>query len=174
MSQNINAPEQLHYRKATLDDLEEIYSLVAHAVDVMVSQNILQWDEIYPTKEDFRTDINKHQLYVGLIGGQIAVVFALNQECEEEYKNGRWKHPNVPFYIVHRLCVSPDFQNQGIAKRTLLYIEETLLKMDIHAIRLDAFCNNPFSLKLYDSLHYSRVGYADWRKGRFYLMEKYF
>ena len=174
MSQNINAPEQLHYRKATLDDLEEISSLVSHAVDVMVDQNILQWDEIYPTKEDFRTDINKHQLYVGLIGRQIAVVFALNQECEEEYKNGRWEHPNVPFYIVHRLCVNPDFQNQGIAKRTLLYIEETLLKMDIHAIRLDAFCNNPYSLKLYDSLHYSRVGYADWRKGRFYLMEKYF
>ena len=174
MSQNINAPEQLHYRKATLDDLEEISSLVSHAVDVMVDQNILQWDEIYPTKEDFRTDINKHQLYVGLTGRQIAVVFALNQECEEEYKNGRWEHPNVPFYIVHRLCVNPDFQNQGIAKRTLLYIEETLLKMDIHAIRLDAFCNNPYSLKLYDSLHYSRVGYADWRKGRFYLMEKYF
>ena len=162
------------YRKAALGDLEEIYSLVSSAVDVMISQNILQWDEFYPTKEDFRTDISKNQLYVGLINGQIAVVFALNQECEEEYKNGRWEHPNVPFYIVHRLCVSPDFQNQGIAKHTLLYIEAELLKKNIHAIRLDAFCNNPFSLRLYDSLHYSRVGYADWRKGRFYLMEKYF
>lgn len=164
----------LHYRKATLYDLEEIYNLVFHAIDVMVSQNILQWDELYPTKEDFRIDINKKQLYVGLAYEQIAVVFTLNQECEEEYKNGRWEHPNVPFYIVHRLCVNPKFQNQGIAKHTLLYIEETLLKKNIHAIRLDAFCNNPFSLKLYDSLHYSRVGYADWRKGRFYLMEKYF
>ena len=165
---------ELLYRKATLDDLEEIYSLVAHAVDVMIDQNILQWDELYPTKEDFRADINKNHLYVGSTSGQIAVVFALNQEYDKEYENGRWEHPNVPFYIVHRLCVNPDFQNQGIARHTLLYIEETLLKKDIHAIRLDAFCNNPFSLKLYDSLHYSRVGYADWRKGRFYLMEKYF
>lgn len=39
--------------------------------------------------------------------------------------------------------------------------------------RLDAFTENPFALKLYDNLGYSRVGYADWRKGRFYLMEKY-
>ena len=165
---------KLHYREATLKDLEEIYCLVSRAVDVMISQNILQWDEIYPTKEDFRQDINKKELYVGLINKRIAVVFTLNRECDEQYENGSWQYPDIPYYIVHRLCVNPDFQNQGVAKRTLLYIEEELLKVEIHAIRLDAFCNNPYSLKLYDSLHYSRVGYADWRKGRFYLMEKYF
>ena len=165
---------KLHYRKAALKDLEEIYSLVSHAVDVMISQKILQWDEIYPAKEDFRQDINKNELYVGLADGRIAVVFALNRECDEQYENGSWGHPDIPYYVVHRLCVNPDFQNQGVAKHTLLYIESKLLKKDIHAIRLDAFCNNPYSLKLYDSLHYSRVGYADWRKGRFYLMEKYF
>lgn len=164
----------IHYRKAVLEDLEEIYGLVSHAVDVMISQNILQWDEIYPAKEDFRHDINKNELYAGLTGGQIAVVFTLNQECDEQYENGSWEHPDIPYYTVHRLCVNPDFQNHGIAKRTLLYIEEELLKKDIHAIRLDAFCNNPYSIRLYDSLHYSRVGHADWRKGRFYLMEKYF
>ena len=164
----------LQYKKATLDDLEEIYSLVSHAIDVMISHNILQWDEIYPTKEDFRNDINRDHLYVGLTDEHIAVVYALNQECDKEYQNGNWKYPNEPFYVVHRLCVNPDFQNRGVAKQTLLHIEAELLKKNIHAIRLDAFCNNPFSLKLYDSLQYSRVGYADWRKGRFYLMEKYF
>lgn len=164
----------LQYKKATLDDLEEIYSLVSHAIDVMISHNILQWDEIYPTKEDFRNDINRGHLYIGLTDGHIAVVYALNQECDKEYQNGNWKYPNEPFYVVHRLCVAPVFQNKGVARYTLLHIEAELLKKNIHAIRLDAFCNNPFSLKLYDSLQYSRVGYADWRKGRFYLMEKYF
>ena len=163
----------LQYRKATLYDLEEINSLVTHAIDVLIKNGILQWDEIYPTKEDFRVDINNDQLYVGLADEQIAVVYALNQECEEEYQNGRWKYPDIPFYIVHRLCVHPAFQNQGIGKQTLLHIESELLKNDIHAIRLDVFSNNPFSLKLYNSLDYSKVGYADWRKGRFYLMEKY-
>lgn len=73
----------LQYRKATLDDLEEIYNLVALAIDTMVQSNILQWDEIYPTKEDFREDINNDHLYVGLTDGQIAVVYALNQECDK-------------------------------------------------------------------------------------------
>ena len=164
----------LQYRKATLYDLEEINSLITQAVDVLIKNGILQWDEIYPTEEDFRMDINNDQLYVGLADEQIAVVYALNQECEEEYQNGRWKYPDKPYYVVHRLCVHPDFQNQGIARHTLLHIEAELSKMNIHAIRLDAFSDNPFSLKLYDSLDYSRVGYADWRKGRFYLMEKYF
>lgn len=164
----------LQYRKATLDDLEEIYALVSYAVDDLIRKEILQWDEIYPTKEDFRDDINKNQLYVGLTDNQIAVVYALNQECDKEYENGCWKYPDRPYYVVHRLCVHPNFQHKGIAKHTLLYIEAELLQNDIHAIRLDAFFNNPFSLKLYDSLQYSRVGYADWRKGRFYLLEKYF
>lgn len=163
----------LHYRKATLDDLEEIYALVSYAVDDLIRKEILQWDEIYPTKEDFRDDINKNQLYVGLTDNQIAVVYALNQESDKEYQNGNWKYPVRPYYVVHRLCVHPNFQHRGIAKHTLLHIEAELLQNDIHAIRLDAFSNNPFSLKLYDSLQYSRVGYADWRKGRFYLMEKY-
>lgn len=164
----------LQYRKATLHDLEEIYSLVSRAVDVMISHNILQWDELYPAKEDFREDINNNHLYVGLAHGRIAVVYALNQECEQEYQNGCWKYPDKPYYVVHRLCVHPDLQHRGIAKHTLLYIEAELLQKDTHAIRLDAFSNNPFSLRLYHSLHYSRVGYADWRKGKFYLMEKYF
>ena len=164
----------LQYRKATITDLEEIYTLVSLAIDEMIEHDILQWDEIYPTKEDFRNDINNDHLYVGLVDEQIAVVYALNQECDKEYENGCWKYPDQPYYVVHRLCVHPDFQHRGIAKQTLLHIEAQLSKKNIHAIRLDAFSNNPFSLKLYGSLNYSRVGYADWRKGRFYLMEKYF
>ena len=73
----------LQYRKATLDDLEEVYSLVVSAIDTMVENNILQWDEFYPTREDFRRDINNDQLYVGITGEQIAVVYTLNRECGE-------------------------------------------------------------------------------------------
>lgn len=162
------------YRKAVPNDIEEICRIVHNAVDVMERDNIFQWDDLYPAKGDFQEDIEKSQLYVGLMNGQIAVMYTLNQEYEKEYENGEWKYKDRPFYIVHRLCVNPDFQNKGIAKSTLLHIERQLREIDIHVIRLDVFSNNPFALKLYDSLGYSKVGHADWRKGKFFLMEKCF
>ncbi len=55
---------------------------------------------------------------------------------------------------------------------TMEYIEAELCKKEIEAIRLDAFTENPNALKLYKNLGYKIVGYADWRKGRFYLCEK--
>lgn len=164
---------QVEYRTGCLEDLEEIWNLVQSAVNRMIQQNILQWDEIYPDEEVLRQDIEKKQLYVGTYDGQIAVIYVLNQECEAEYKNGKWKYEDKPFCVVHRLCVNPMFQNKGIGRAAMLHIEKEVAATGIFAIRLDAFTENPFALKLYDSLGYSRVGYADWRKGRFYLMEKY-
>lgn len=164
----------LEYRKATPNDIEEICNIVHDAVVVMEHYNIFQWDDLYPTKKDFEEDIAKDQLYVGLVNGQITVVYTLNQECDKEYENGKWKYREEPFYTVHRLCVYPTFQNRGIAKSTLLHIEMQLKTMGIHVIRLDVFHNNPFAISLYNSLGYSAVGCANWRKGKFFLMEKYF
>ena len=162
----------IKYRKAEPNDIEEICRIVHDAVDVMERDNIFQWDDLYPAKRDFQKDIEEGQLYVGLVNGQIAVMYTLNQECEKEYENGNWKYKDGPFYIVHRLCVNPVFQNKGIAKSTLLYIEKQLKEKCIHVIRLDVFSNNPFAFRLYNSLDYSKVGHADWRKGKFFLMEK--
>lgn len=163
---------EIKYRIATLEDLDEVCTLVSHAIDTMIQQNIEQWDNLYPMREDFKEDIEKKQLYVGLVDQQIAVIYVLNQEYDTEYKNGDWKYKDKPFYIVHRLCVNPAFQNKGIAKKALLHIEEQLRKIGIDAIRLDVFSKNPYALKLYSHLGYSKVGYANWRKGKFYLMEK--
>lgn len=43
----------------------------------------------------------------------------------------------------------------------------------INAIRLDVFSQNPFALKLYEKCGYAKTGTVNWRKGIFYLMEKY-
>lgn len=94
--------------------------------------------------------------------------------CDEQYIKGAWKYADVPYYVIHRLCVNPAFQNQGIAGWTLKHIEEQLTEWGIHAIRLDAFTENPYAIKLYEKMGYAKVGTVDFRKGRFYLMEKYF
>ena len=164
---------QIEYRIAGMEDLEEIFTLVTGAIHTMNEQGIFQWDELYPDKTILREDIAKEQLRVGAVEGQIAVIYVLNQECDEAYQTGRWMHEKEPFYVIHRLCVNPAFQNRGVAGSTMLHVEQELLAMGITAIRLDVFSRNPYALKLYDSLGYTKVGEAHWRMGEFYLMEKY-
>ncbi len=160
------------YRAANFDDLNDIFHLVENAVQQMEQNKIYQWDSVYPTKEDFINDIRKNELYVGIVNEKIVVVYALNQECDEQYKNGEWQYIGENFNVIHRLCVSPDFQNKGIAHTTLDHIESELSILGMKAIRLDVFCANPYALKLYFNNGYRRVGIANWRKGEFLLMEK--
>ena len=138
----------------------------------MEKQGIHQWDEIYPDKEILRQDILKNQMYIGEKNNNIAVCFVLNEECDEEYKKANWICPDAKFCIIHRLCVNPLFQNQGIAKESMEYIENLCKSSGYDSIRLDCFTKNPYSQKLYNKAGYKITGYADWRKGRFELREK--
>ena len=161
------------YRKGVLEDLNGIELLIQSAIAHMRSQGIEQWDERYPVYEDFEQDIKSSQLFVGISDNEIAVVFTLNKEYDEAYRNGGWKHPEKLFCIVHRLCVNPKFQNRGIARQTMKYIEKEAVSNGEQAVRLDVYSKNPYALKLYQSCGYEKVGMVEWRKGIFYLMEKY-
>ena len=162
----------MNYCKATLSQLDEIFSIYSNAIIAMEKDNIHQWDEIYPDKAILEEDISKNQMYIGKIENKIAVCFVLSEECDEEYKNGKWLNPNTKFNVIHRLCVNPDFQNQGIATKTMKYIEDLSKSQGYEEIRLDCFTQNPYSQKLYNKAGYFITGYANWRKGRFELREK--
>ena len=164
---------KLNYSKATLNQADKVFSVYSAAVKHMEQQGIHQWDEIYPDLQIITEDISKNQMYIGTIGEKIAVCFVLSEEYDEEYKNGKWQHPDSRFCVIHRLCVNPEFQNQGIATKTMEYIEKVCKEAGYDSIRLDCFTENPYSRRLYDKAGYSVVGYADWRKGRFELREKY-
>ena len=56
---------------------------------------------------------------------------------------------------------------------TMDFIEKVLMEKGIEAIRLDVFSKNPYALKLYEQCGFRKTGEANWRKGKFYLMEKY-
>jgi len=159
-------------RKAELEDLNIIIGIFKDAINVMHDNNIYQWDEIYPTNIILEQDILKNQMYVGIENGTIVSVVVVNNEFDEQYKNGSWKYDNERFAVIHRLCVNPIYKNQKLGKNTMIVIEDLLKKEGIQAIRLDTFSQNPYALKLYETLGYEKVGETNWRKGLFYLFEK--
>lgn len=163
----------LTYRLAAQSDLDTICDLVGRSINSMINNGIYQWDELYPTYDDFKCDIENRQLYVGIAENKIVVIFVINREYDPEYDNASWNYTGDRFAVVHRVCVDTDFQHKGIAKNALLFIEQLLISQGIQSIRLDVFSQNPYALKLYSNLGYTVAGYADFRKGIFVLMEKH-
>lgn len=160
------------YRIAKTEDMDAICVLIEDAIREMESHEIFQWDDLYPTREDFFEDIEKKSLYLVLEENIIVAMYVINGESDEAYNNANWNCTDETAYILHRFCVSPSFQNRGIGKKVLLHIEEQIKNMGYESVRLDVFTKNPFAQKLYRTNGYEVRGYADWRKGRFDLMEK--
>ena len=46
-------------KKGSVADVPAIFTFVEAAIFKMISQGIFQWDEIYPTQEDFIADAKK-------------------------------------------------------------------------------------------------------------------
>ncbi len=160
----------MYYRLATTDDLPEICNMIEEAKKLMSEQGIEQWDDLYPVYEDFEEDIKKKTLYVTFKDDQLAAIYVISEECDDEYLKCEWD--NKKPCIIHRFCVSPLFQHNGIGYEVLNHIETQLLNTGYDSVRLDVFTQNPYALRLYEKNGYVKRGYADWRKGRFLLMEK--
>lgn len=162
----------MKYRTAEMNDIDNICSLVSEAIKHMENQGINQWDALYPTREDFMDDISKKSLYIVVDSNKLVAMYVVSQECDDEYNKCTWNNPKDTACVIHRLCVSPNFQNRGVGKKVLNHIEMQLRKLLYVSVRLDVYTKNPYALKLYKNNGYEERGYADWRKGRFILMEK--
>ena len=162
----------MEFARAIVQDLPELMALYAAATRHMEEHGIHQWDALYPAESFVREDIEREQLYIGRIGGSIAVAFALEVCRDEDYEQADWRYRAEVFVVLHRLCVRPTLQGQGVSRMAMDYLEQLVLSRGIRAIRLDAFPQNPAALHLYESRGYEKAGEIVYRKGLFYLYEK--
>lgn len=162
----------IDFRSAKDSDVYAVLDILKRASQKMTEQGIDQWDDLYPDISDVTNDISEGCMFIGEHDGQIVSVYTFNRKWDEEYKNGSWKYPEDSCAVIHRLCVDPVSQNSGIGKNTLQHIEKTAADEGIRSLRLDVFSKNPYALRLYQNLNYNIAGFAEFRKGKFYLMEK--
>ena len=162
----------MNYRMGTYEDLDCICGMIKEAICNMDNNGIPQWDEVYPTWNDFKRDIDNDTLYVVEDERDLIAVYVINKEADEAYDRCTWSGTDEKACLLHRFCVSPKYQNRGLGRTILNYIENQAVGMGYTSIRLDVFTQNPYALKMYDRNEYLKRGYANWRKGRFVLMEK--
>lgn len=96
---------RIEYQVATSNNLDEIMLLIKDAISNMINNHIFQWDEIYPTAEDFAEDIRQNNLYIGISEGKTAVVFALNKQCSSSKKNVKRKGSRLSDWMLSAITL---------------------------------------------------------------------
>ena len=159
-------------QKADINDFGITTEIFNKAIQFMNETGIDQWDEKYPSEELLRCDIEREQMFIGLLNNFVVSAVTLNEEQEFEYTEVAWKYNHGKICVVHRLCVNPGEQGKGIGKKTMSLIEDVASSLQYNYIRLDAFSKNPAALSIYNSLGYQYAGHVIFRKGKFYCFEK--
>jgi len=158
-------------RPAEAHDINTVIAIFRRAISDMSARFIFQWDGWYPSEEMLRQDIENGHMHLVCQGREIIGAVVLNEQMDDQYEEGCWVCAE-PAAVVHRLCIDPPYQHHGFGRQAMHLAELMLKEQGFKSLRLDAFSQNPYAIRLYDSLGYKRVGEADFREGLFYLFEK--
>lgn len=155
-----------------LQDLNEVMSLIKEAIAEMDNHHIFQWDEVYPDYKTLSSDIQSETMFGIFKNAELAGIVVLDKNQSQEYSDVKWELDNDHPLIMHRLCVRPKYQGQGIAKQLIKFSEQFAIENGLKSLRLDAFSANPSAINLYERNGYLKRGIVKFRKGNFYCYEK--
>ncbi len=162
------------YRLANLEEVDELYEMALAAKSHLVEQGIMQWTEHYPLRSHFAGDVERQAQCVGLVDGEIVFSYVLNDDCLPDYVVGQWLDGSVPYLVMHRLCVAPRIQHQGLGKQVFAHLMEQAQMMGYGAMRLDVYDGNAQANAMYLKAGFAKVGDFEMAIGTINLMEKYF
>jgi len=161
-------------RIAKKEEIHKILAITKACAESMISQNIFQWNEVYPSKEAFENDLKRNELYVINYKEEIAGCISITPKIDEEYLLIKWLTPNKNNLYIHRLAVHPKFQGRGIAQQLMDFTEMIARKNKFSSIRLDTFSKNKRNQKFYELRGYQKLGncyFPDQSEDPFYCYE---
>ncbi|NKI31363.1 GNAT family N-acetyltransferase [Croceivirga thetidis] len=145
-------------RKAKLSEIPEILAVTNACGLHLASIGIFQWNEHYPSKQAFESDINRQELYVFVDHNRIIGGIVVSTIMDEEYRSISWLSENRKNIYIHRLFVHPKSQGQGIARQLMEFAEELAKTQNFVSVRLDTFSQNKRNQRFYENRGYQRLG----------------
>lgn len=161
-------------RLAKKEEIHQILSITKACAEVLILQNIFQWNESYPSKEAFENDLKNNELYVLVHKEEIIGSISITSDIDKEYLPVKWLTPNKNNLYIHRLAIHPKFQGKGFAQELMDFAENFALINHFNSIRLDTFSENKRNQKFYELRAYKRLGncyFPDQSKSPFYCYE---
>jgi len=144
-------------KKASKQDLDQLFSVVKSCAKNLIEQGIFQWSENYPTKEILSSDIAFKQIWkieneTGIVGSIV-----LTEIEDPEYESVKWLTKNQKNLYIHRLAIHPDFQGKGFAQKLMDFAEKFAMENNYDSVRLDTFSKNKKNQKFYEKRNYIKL-----------------
>ena len=152
------------YRKATLEDIDQIMEAVEDARAFLKEQGNGQWQNGYPDRGDFIDDINNGRSFVvpdinnpSIIVGVCALTYS-----EPDYDrpfDGKWL-TDYPYMVMHRVAIRKEYRGQGYGKRLFeAFIKQGEIEGYI-SLRIDTHRGNDVMRHLIESFGFIYCGNA--------------
>jgi len=162
----------MEIRKATQEDKRKISVIRPAVYKNMIASGLSQWDDEYPSEKILFEDIDRGEMLVALIEGEITGYVTVNDDIPIEYATVDLRFN--PEICIHRLSVNPKFARQGVAYSLMEYIHSMCLQQGNNSVCLDTAEENTAALNLYGKLGYTIRGYVTFGRKeqyRFIVME---
>jgi ribosomal protein S18 acetylase RimI-like enzyme len=147
----------MQVRQGRHGDVAAVIAVVRRVVPLMIAAGNLQWDASYPNPAVFVADVEKGQLWIVEVEGQVVGAAAITTDQEPEYAEVGWDISEQAV-VVHRLAVDPAFQGQGVAKALMAQAEAEARMRGILLLRVDTNTRNEATRRLFPKLGYALAG----------------
>lgn len=144
-------------RRAKISEITDILLITKACAQHMITKGILQWNEHYPNQGVFEKDIERDELFVYEIDGEIIGTVVVSTYMDDEYKPIKWLTANDKNIYVHRLSVHPENQGKGYAQDLMAFAEDYARKNNFSSVRLDTFSQNKRNQKFYETRGYKKL-----------------
>lgn len=147
------------FRRARLQDVDAIMTLVQRRIDWMNLVGLHQWNETdyfgrYPRSY---WEKNIGYFLVGEVQDRVAVAIALYTEDVRWTRDGVYTgNLSGSAYYLHHLVTDPACKGAG--KKMMLYVEQYAIEHQILLLRLDSAVGNLSLEKYYTDLGYTPCG----------------
>lgn len=152
---------------ATEKNIDEILNIY-HS---LIGKDGCTWDFNYPSIDEVKSDIDKKSLFIVLDNKEIIAVAAAGKDEELISMDCYSKDINAPCFLA-RIGVKTEFQNNGIAKYLISFIEKQMITNGFDGMHFLVSKTNPHALAVYDKMGYVCCGECEMYDKDWYCYEK--
>lgn len=145
-------------RRAKISEITDIITISKACAQHMIDKGIYQWNEEYPSSEDFKRDIEREELFLLELDHKIAGTIVVSTYMDDEYKPIQWLTSNGNNIYIHRLSIHPENQGKGHAQELMDFAEDFAKTNNFDSVRLDTFSQNKRNQKFYETRGYKKLG----------------